>query len=131
MKTQILRAAYGPLSNIFQCPFLVLELTHYLQQHQKAGSWCMVRACLKEDHVSMGMTSALKLRQIVENAEGVLAIELLAAAERLDFRSPLKSSRPIERARASGAKAISSRQRRPVTDSGHGENCQRNPTGRV
>ncbi len=53
----------------------------------------------KEDHVSMGMTSALKLRQTVENAENVLAIELLAAAEGLDFRSPLRSSQPIERAR--------------------------------
>jgi histidine ammonia-lyase len=53
----------------------------------------------KEDHVSMGMTSALKLRQIVENAENVLAIELLAAAEGLDYRAPLRSSKPIERAR--------------------------------
>jgi histidine ammonia-lyase len=53
----------------------------------------------KEDHVSMGMTSALKLRQIVENAENVLAIELLAAAEGLDFRAPLRSSQPMERAR--------------------------------
>jgi histidine ammonia-lyase len=53
----------------------------------------------KEDHVSMGMTSAVKLRQTVENAEYVLAIELLAAAEGLDFRAPLRSSKPIERAR--------------------------------
>ncbi len=53
----------------------------------------------KEDHVSMGMTAAVKLRQIVTNAEQVLAIELLAAAEGLDFRLPLKSSPPIERAR--------------------------------
>lgn len=53
----------------------------------------------KEDHVSMGMTAALKLRQIVENAENVLAIELLAAAEGLDFRAPLRSSPPVEKAR--------------------------------
>ncbi len=53
----------------------------------------------KEDHVSMGMTAALKLRQIVWNAEQVLAIELLAAAEGLDYRAPLRSSEPIERAR--------------------------------
>ncbi len=53
----------------------------------------------KEDHVSMGMTAALKLRQIVENAERVLAIELLAAAEGLDYRAPLRSSVTIERAR--------------------------------
>ena len=44
----------------------------------------------KEDHVSMGMTSALKFRQIVENVELGLAVELLAAAEGLEFRLPLK-----------------------------------------
>ncbi|MBX3119745.1 MAG: histidine ammonia-lyase [Fimbriimonadaceae bacterium] len=44
----------------------------------------------KEDHVSMGMTGALKLRQIVTNAEQVLAIEMLAAAEGLEYRKPLK-----------------------------------------
>lgn len=53
----------------------------------------------KEDHVSMGMTAALKLRQIVWNAEQVIAIELLAAAEGLDYRAPLRSSEPIERTR--------------------------------
>ena len=53
----------------------------------------------KEDHVSMGMTAALKLRQIVTNAEQVLAIELMAAAEGLDYRAPLRSSAPIEGAR--------------------------------
>ncbi len=53
----------------------------------------------KEDHVSMGMTAALKLRQIVTNAEQVLAIELMAAAEGLDYRAPLASSMSIERAR--------------------------------
>jgi histidine ammonia-lyase len=53
----------------------------------------------KEDHVSMGMTSALKLRQIVDNAENVIAIELLIAAEGLDYRLPLRSSPRIERAR--------------------------------
>ena len=52
----------------------------------------------KEDHVSMGMTGALKLRTIVENAESVLAIELLAAAEGLEFRRPLKAGQGVERA---------------------------------
>lgn len=48
----------------------------------------------------MGMTAALKLRQIVWNAEQVVAIELLAAAEGLDYRAPLRSSQRIERARS-------------------------------
>src|SRR5437773_1559696 len=52
----------------------------------------------KEDHVSMGMTAALKLRTIVENAEHLLAIELLAAAEGIEFRRPLKAGVGVERA---------------------------------
>jgi len=40
----------------------------------------------QEDFVSMGMNGALKTRQIVDNAHGVLAIELIAAAQALDFR---------------------------------------------
>ena len=52
----------------------------------------------KEDHVSMGMTAALKLRAIVENAERQFAIELLTAAEALEFRRPLRSGAGVERA---------------------------------
>jgi histidine ammonia-lyase len=52
----------------------------------------------KEDHVSMGMTSALKLRSIVDLAENLLAIELLASAEALEHRRPLKAGRGAERA---------------------------------
>lgn len=44
----------------------------------------------KEDHVSMGMTAALKLRKIVDNAERAIACELIAAAEGLEYRKPLK-----------------------------------------
>src|SRR6266446_130762 len=52
----------------------------------------------KEDHVSMGMTSALKLRSVVDLAENLLAIELLTAAEGLEHRRPLKAGRGVERA---------------------------------
>ena len=52
----------------------------------------------KEDHVSMGMTSALKLRAVVDLAEHLLAIELLAAAEGLEYRRPLKAGVGVERA---------------------------------
>jgi histidine ammonia-lyase len=44
----------------------------------------------KEDHVSMGMTSALKFDQIVRNVEMILAIELMCAAQGLEFLKPLK-----------------------------------------
>jgi histidine ammonia-lyase len=40
----------------------------------------------QEDFVSMGMNSALKTRTILDNAHGVLGIELIAAAQGLDFR---------------------------------------------
>jgi histidine ammonia-lyase len=50
----------------------------------------------KEDFVSMGMTSALKLRDVVANTRLVLAMEALAAARALDFMSPLRSSPVIE-----------------------------------
>jgi histidine ammonia-lyase len=52
----------------------------------------------KEDHVSMGMTSALKLRSIVDLAENLFAIELLAASEALEYRRPLKGGKGVERA---------------------------------
>ena len=54
----------------------------------------------KEDHVSMGMTGALKLRQIVSNAEHVLAIELICAAQGTEYRLPLQPSREVAAAAA-------------------------------
>lgn len=53
----------------------------------------------KEDFVSMGMTAALKLQQVLENTRAVLAIEALAAARALDCLLPLRSSPVIERFR--------------------------------
>src|SRR2546421_2863499 len=52
----------------------------------------------KEDHVAMGMTGALKLRAIVDLGESLLAIELLAGAEALEHRHPLKAGVGVERA---------------------------------
>ncbi|MDZ4676697.1 MAG: histidine ammonia-lyase [Oligoflexia bacterium] len=46
----------------------------------------------KEDHVSMGTIAARKLGKIVRNAENVCAMELLCAAQGLDFLKPLKPS---------------------------------------
>jgi histidine ammonia-lyase len=49
----------------------------------------------KEDHVSMGMTAALKFRSIVDQAERLLAIELLCAAQAIEFRLPLKPAHAL------------------------------------
>ncbi|HEX6400560.1 MAG TPA: histidine ammonia-lyase [Actinomycetota bacterium] len=44
----------------------------------------------QEDHVSMGMTSARHARDVVSNAETVVALEALGAAQALDLRTPLE-----------------------------------------
>jgi histidine ammonia-lyase len=61
----------------------------------------------KEDHVSMGMTAALKLKQIVSNAEYLLAIEFMTAAQGLDYRHPLMAAREVEKARVIIREAVS------------------------
>jgi len=72
----------------------------------------------KEDHVSMGMNAALKLRQIVEDVEQILAIELLCAAQGLDYRKPLKPGKQIEQALAGIRKIVPplKADRPPATD---------------
>ena len=50
----------------------------------------------QEDHVSMGSISSRKFIQILGNVEKIIAIELMYAAQALDFRRPLKSSEIIE-----------------------------------
>ncbi|MBC7894977.1 MAG: histidine ammonia-lyase [Cytophagaceae bacterium] len=52
----------------------------------------------KEDFVPMSMSAAVKLRRVVHNVRHILAIELLCAMQGLEFRRPLTSSAPIERA---------------------------------
>ena len=52
----------------------------------------------KEDYVSMGMSAALKLKRVLTNTTNVLAIEAAAAAQALDFKAPLKTSKRCQRA---------------------------------
>ncbi|CAG7828625.1 unnamed protein product [Allacma fusca] len=49
-----------------------------------------------EDHVSMGGFAARKALQVVRNVERVIAIELLAAAQAIEFLRPLKTTVPLE-----------------------------------
>jgi len=49
----------------------------------------------KEDFVSMGMWGAHKLKRIVENASRIVAIELLAAAQAIEKRKPLKPGKGV------------------------------------
>jgi histidine ammonia-lyase len=66
----------------------------------------------KEDHVSMGAWAARKAASVLQNAERVVAIELLAAAQGIDFLRPLESSPPLEAAH----RAIRARVPRLVED---------------
>jgi histidine ammonia-lyase len=54
----------------------------------------------QEDHVSMGTTSARHARQVLENAQWVIAIELLNAAQGLDYHHPLSPAKGTGAARA-------------------------------
>ncbi len=47
-----------------------------------------------EDHVSMGCTAARKAREVLENTESILAMELLAAAQGIDFRREMLGGNP-------------------------------------
>ncbi len=50
----------------------------------------------QEDHVSMGSISGRKLHQVIDNLEYIQAIELLYAAQAMDFRRPLTSTPVVE-----------------------------------
>jgi histidine ammonia-lyase len=54
----------------------------------------------QEDHVSMANYAARRLREMADNTAGILAVELLAACQGIDFRAPMKSSKVLERAKA-------------------------------
>uniref|UniRef100_A0A8C5WER5 Histidine ammonia-lyase n=1 Tax=Leptobrachium leishanense TaxID=445787 RepID=A0A8C5WER5_9ANUR len=50
-----------------------------------------------EDHVSMGGWAARKCLRVIENVEHVLAIELLAACQGIEFLRPLRTTTPLEK----------------------------------
>jgi histidine ammonia-lyase len=54
----------------------------------------------KEDYVSMGMGAAIKLKKVVANTSYVLGIEACAAAQALDFLTPLTTSKVLLKAHA-------------------------------
>ncbi|KAA0678438.1 histidine ammonia-lyase [Roseomonas genomospecies 6] len=54
----------------------------------------------QEDHVSMATHAARRLSDMADNLAGIVAVELLAAAQGIDLRAPLASSPALERARA-------------------------------
>ena len=51
----------------------------------------------KEDHVSMGANAATKAYRVVNNVYSILAVELITAAQALNFRRPMKTSASLEK----------------------------------
>jgi histidine ammonia-lyase len=60
----------------------------------------------QEDHVSMAAHGARRLLDMVDNAFGIIAVELLAAAQGCDFLRPLRSSAPLEAVRTLLRRAV-------------------------
>ena len=63
-----------------------------------AATGSIPAAADQEDFVSMGMTTDLKTRQNIDNAQAVLGIEFMAGAQAIDFRSPVKPSKGVQAA---------------------------------
>jgi histidine ammonia-lyase len=63
-----------------------------------AATGSIPAAADQEDFVSMGWTTALKTQQIIDNAQAVLGIEMMAGAQAVDFRKPLKPSKGVQAA---------------------------------
>lgn len=63
-----------------------------------AATGSIPAAADQEDFVSMGMTTAIKTRQIIDNAHAVVAIELMSGAQALDFRAPIKPGKGVQAA---------------------------------
>ncbi len=65
----------------------------------------------QEDHVSMGANAAIQAWRIMDNTETVLAIEMMCAAQALDFRAPVKPGRGVEVAHEEIRKVITHAER--------------------
>ena len=89
----------------------------------------------QEDFVSMGMNTALKTRQIIDNAYGILGIEFIAAAQALDFRdfTARQGHAGGERGRAQGRRPPGRRPAalpRPQRHDGNGQETRHPARGR-
>jgi len=63
-----------------------------------AATGSIPAAADQEDFVSMGMTTALKTQQIIDNAQAVLGVEFMAGAQAVDFRKPIKPGKGVQAA---------------------------------
>ena len=96
-----LTASSGLSSGLMIAQYTAAALVNELQVLAHPSSVDTVpTSANQEDHVSMGATGALLLRDVVDRVTHVLAIEALCAAQGLDFRAPTRPGRGVARAHA-------------------------------
>jgi histidine ammonia-lyase len=86
--------------------FMIAQVTAaaLVSENKAVASPCSVdsipTSANQEDHVSMATHAARRLAPMVDNAAAVIGIELLAAAQGIDFHRPSRSSEPLEKVHA-------------------------------
>ncbi|WP_420120112.1 HAL/PAL/TAL family ammonia-lyase [Nakamurella sp.] len=84
-------AGSGAGSGFMIPPYVAAALAAENRAHAAPATVHTVSTCAgQEDHVSMGTTAAIKARRAAWNAGHILAVELLCAAQALDFHAPLR-----------------------------------------
>lgn len=84
-------AGSGANSGFMIPPYVAAALAAENRAHAAPATVHTVSTCAgQEDHVSMGTTAAIKARRAAWNAGHILAVELLCAAQALDFHAPLR-----------------------------------------
>jgi histidine ammonia-lyase len=92
--------------------FMIAQVTAAaLVSENKALAWpasvdTVPTSAGQEDHVSMATHAGAKARRVADNAAGVVGIELLAAAQGIDFHAPLKTSPRLQEAMATIRAAV-------------------------
>ena len=84
----------------------------------------------QEDHVSMAPIAARKAVQIASNAAGVIAIELIAAAQGVDYHAPLKTSAKLQARPRQGPRPVAPPPDRPLLGRRNGRAAERGAGGR-
>ena len=105
-----LAIAMAELGNISERRVAQLIMASMVSQNKMycyaASSDSIVSSNGQEDHVSMGANAATKLFRIMDNLEHILAIELMNAAQGIEFRRPAKTSPILERYLAAYRKEV-------------------------
>ena len=90
----------GGLNSGFMIPQVTAAALASENKHLAApcSTDSMPTSANQEDHVSMATYAASRLAQMVENTNSILAIEMLAACQGIDFHKPLKTSKLLQNA---------------------------------